>query len=142
EVKGILPYLAPEVLREKQFSRASDIYALGVIMTEIANGKRSKCKPEFDFVIPDCYVKLAERCIDSDLKKRPTVKEIWKKVDEWNELMKSSDDENEVKKQFLEADKIIKTLPISVQDHDNDPYTSKIISDEECKTQLQSLELS
>ncbi|CAG8839721.1 20114_t:CDS:1, partial [Cetraspora pellucida] len=39
-----------------------------------------------------------------------------------------SDDENEVKKQFLEADKIIKT--------------SKIISEEEYITQFQILELS
>ncbi|CAG8644506.1 8031_t:CDS:1, partial [Cetraspora pellucida] len=72
----------------------------------------------------------------SDLQKRPTVKEIWKKLDKWNEVMKSSDDENKVKKTILRRDEIIKTLPISVQDHDNDSYASKIISEEECKTQL------
>ncbi|CAG8828984.1 22930_t:CDS:2, partial [Cetraspora pellucida] len=42
------------------YSKTSEV--MGIIMTEIANGKCSpfKCKPGFDFGIPDCYVMLAE----------------------------------------------------------------------------------
>ncbi|RIB27169.1 hypothetical protein C2G38_2062727 [Gigaspora rosea] len=40
----------------------------------------------------------------------------------------SSDGENEIKKQFLNADKIIKTSPIIPQKHSDDMHTSKMIS--------------
>src|SRR3954454_7279372 len=38
KVFGVLPYVAPEVLTKKAYSKASDIYSFGVIATEILTG--------------------------------------------------------------------------------------------------------
>src|SRR5436305_6523921 len=35
EVYGVLPYIAPEVLRGCQYTTAADIYSFGIIMNEI-----------------------------------------------------------------------------------------------------------
>lgn len=37
---GTMPYMAPEVLRGEKAMRASDVYALGVVMYEMATGRR------------------------------------------------------------------------------------------------------
>src|ERR1044072_2006444 len=38
-VCGVLPYLAPEVLLHQPYTKESDIYSLGVIMSEMSIGK-------------------------------------------------------------------------------------------------------
>ncbi|CAG8589539.1 19903_t:CDS:2 [Racocetra fulgida] len=92
-----MPYVAPEVLQGKPFSQAADIYSLGIIMTEIATGKRAFdgipfdlklsvkiCRgerPEFNEGIPECYITLAKRCMDPDPKKRPIATIIDSKID-------------------------------------------------------------
>ena len=37
-VYGVLPYVAPEVLRGKEYTQASDIYGFGIIIYEVFNG--------------------------------------------------------------------------------------------------------
>src|SRR5437763_2723343 len=37
-VYGVLPYVAPEVLRGKEYTQASDIYGFGVIAYEVCTG--------------------------------------------------------------------------------------------------------
>ena len=37
-VYGVLPYVAPEVLRGKEYTQASDIYGFGIIIYEVING--------------------------------------------------------------------------------------------------------
>src|SRR6185369_2556767 len=39
KVYGVLPYIAPEVLNGEPYTKASDIYSFGIIMTEISSGK-------------------------------------------------------------------------------------------------------
>jgi len=57
KICGILPYIAPEVLVGQPYTKASDIYSLGVIMTEISTGQRA-----FDGIPFDDY--LVSRIID------------------------------------------------------------------------------
>ena len=38
EIYGVLPYIAPEVLRGKPYTKASDIYSIGIIMWELTSG--------------------------------------------------------------------------------------------------------
>ncbi|CAG8515307.1 12516_t:CDS:2 [Cetraspora pellucida] len=58
---GIMPYVAPEVLKRAPFTQAADIYSLGIIMTEIATGKRAFDgeRPGFNEGIPECYITLS-----------------------------------------------------------------------------------
>ncbi|POG66067.1 hypothetical protein GLOIN_2v1661135, partial [Rhizophagus irregularis DAOM 181602=DAOM 197198] len=37
EIYGVLPYMAPEILRKKPYSSASDIYSLSMIMWEFTS---------------------------------------------------------------------------------------------------------
>ncbi|RIA88949.1 kinase-like domain-containing protein, partial [Glomus cerebriforme] len=38
KVYGVLPYVAPEVLSGKQYTKESDVYSLGIIIYEVING--------------------------------------------------------------------------------------------------------
>ncbi|RIB11711.1 kinase-like domain-containing protein [Gigaspora rosea] len=153
EIYGVMPYVAPEVLSgEQQFTQKADIYGFGVIMAEMSTGQRPfdgrkfdvklsveicrGLRPEFAPETPNCYIELAEKCMNSDPQKRPSAFDIRGTIEDWlrrmddNAKIKYSflkiDDNDEIKKQFLEADKVIKSLPIPK--HPDEMYTSKIIS--------------
>src|SRR5260364_173806 len=81
-IHGVLPYIAPELFQKKPYTEASDIYSFGIIMVEMTTGQRpfNYCKFNFDLVLricnglrpnfapgtPDCYVELANHCMNSD----------------------------------------------------------------------------
>src|SRR5438128_3116147 len=87
-IQGVLPYIAPEVLRSHKFTQESDIYSFGIIMHQIANGEPpfrnwsfddkhlairicNGLRPEMPDSVPEEYKKLAERCCDANPNKRP-----------------------------------------------------------------------
>ncbi|CAG8762324.1 8757_t:CDS:2, partial [Racocetra fulgida] len=88
-VYGVLPYIAPELLRGGQFTKATDIYSFGIIMWEISSGKPVYSDREHDVSLkweiidglrpkiaentPKCYEELMKMCWDKDHNKRPTV---------------------------------------------------------------------
>ncbi|RIA92339.1 kinase-like domain-containing protein, partial [Glomus cerebriforme] len=85
---GVLPYMAPEVLRNKPYTSSSDIYSFSMIMWEFTSGippfnnkahdfqlSLSICegeRPEINENTPKCYKELMEKCWDTDPFKRPT----------------------------------------------------------------------
>jgi serine/threonine protein kinase len=97
-VYGNLPYIAPEVLRGKEYTYKSDIYSVAILMWEIsfgqppfvnhehnsiltikiANGMRPKILSE----IPSEYKNLMEQCWDADPSKRPDINTLYDKVEE------------------------------------------------------------
>jgi len=105
KVYGVFPYVAPEVLREKKYTQASDIYSFGIIAYEIFSGRNyfeeihkkvSKdegllvleiCRghrPDIDKVpIPQELKDLIRQCWNSDLEKRPTAGKLDKILDSW-----------------------------------------------------------
>ncbi|GBC04102.1 hypothetical protein RclHR1_05510003 [Rhizophagus clarus] len=99
EIYGVVPYIAPEVLRKKPYTPASDIYSFSMIMWEFTSGippfnDRAHdyqliydiCKgerPEIIRNIPKCYVDLMKRCWDSNPSNRPTIIEFEHKISEW-----------------------------------------------------------
>ncbi|RIB09604.1 kinase-like domain-containing protein [Gigaspora rosea] len=136
-IYGVLPYVAPEVLKGSRFTQAADIYGLGVIMSEMSTGQRPFDRYEFDLSLqfkictglrpdfakgtPECYKKLADQCMDSNPQNRPTIYDIRDKINEW------INDKNEIMNQFLCADKItVDSLDIS-QNNPDHMYTSKLI---------------
>ncbi|CAI2178863.1 13420_t:CDS:2, partial [Funneliformis geosporum] len=92
-IYGVLPYVAPEVLRGNPITKASDFYSFGIVMWALSAGVRPWCNRPHDFKLaseicngirPDIidgtpydYVKLMTQCWHSDISKRPTASEIY-----------------------------------------------------------------
>jgi len=96
---GNLPYVAPEVLRNEPYTKASDIYSFGVLMSVMStckepfNGIRRDClglricegsRPEFARNTPKSYIELANKCMNADPGKRPTAKKIHGILELWS----------------------------------------------------------
>ncbi|RIA84050.1 kinase-like domain-containing protein [Glomus cerebriforme] len=112
---GVLPYMAPEVLRNKPYTSASDIYSFSMIMWEFTSGfppfsRRAHdyqlslgiCEGERPEVIentPKCYIELMKKCWDSDSIKRPNITDIEIIISQWlkcvNKYYKLNDDNND-----------------------------------------------
>ncbi|KAG9290405.1 hypothetical protein G9A89_007136 [Geosiphon pyriformis] len=92
DVYGVLPYVAPEVLKEISCSSASDIYSFGIIMWEVSAGQKpfadrshdydlaleicNGLRPEVVAGTPRRYFSLMERCWDAEPAKRPSAAEL------------------------------------------------------------------
>ncbi|RIB30238.1 hypothetical protein C2G38_2026978 [Gigaspora rosea] len=96
----LMPYAAPEV-----YQASSRVHKKQIFMVNINKGLR----PEFAPGTPKCYIESARKCMDSDPQKRPA-EDVNRKFEEWNRIMESLDNENEIKKQFLDADKMAKVF--------------------------------
>src|SRR5581483_4085664 len=99
EIYGVLPYMAPEILRNNPYTPESDIYSFSMIMWEFTSGvppfnrkahdlqlSLSICKGERPEIIkntPKCYMQLMEKCWDSDPSNRPTIEMLENIISEW-----------------------------------------------------------
>jgi len=86
-IRGVLPFIAPEVFHTHEFTQKSDVYSFGIIMYLIATGEPPFRDRQFDRGLvcdilgglrppmpdsaPEEYKKLAEQCCDADPDKRP-----------------------------------------------------------------------
>jgi len=92
EIYGVIPYIAPEIFKGGPYSKASDIYSLGMIMWEFTTGRKPFANVEHDVDLirkivdgkrpvitkntPKFLANLLERCWDTDPSKRPSILEI------------------------------------------------------------------
>src|SRR6266496_5065005 len=99
EIYGVMPYMAPEILRNKPYTSASDIYSFSMIMWEFTSGIPpfnhkahdhqfiiSICKgerPEIMKNTPKCYIDLMKKCWDPDPSNRPTIIMLENIISEW-----------------------------------------------------------
>ncbi|RIB26447.1 kinase-like domain-containing protein [Gigaspora rosea] len=113
-VFGVLPYIAPEVLRKKKYEKAADIYSFGIIMNQVASGY----PPYFDCnhdtglalqiieegrrpginenTTPQAIIDLIKRCWSENPKDRPTAIQLLRelgnyKIDKDHEIWKQID---------------------------------------------------
>jgi len=86
-IRGVLPFIAPEVFHTCKFTQKSDVYSFGIIIYLMATGEPPFRDREFDRElvcrimdglrpsmpdsVPEEYKKLAERCCNADPDKRP-----------------------------------------------------------------------
>ncbi|PKC66201.1 hypothetical protein RhiirA1_460048 [Rhizophagus irregularis] len=97
-IYGNLPYIAPEIMKDKNYTFASDIYSIGILMWEISSGQPPFINFEHDYIIamnilngmrpkivpgtPLEYKILMEHCWDADPLVRPDINALWRKVNE------------------------------------------------------------
>jgi len=110
-IRGVLPFIAPEVFHTCKFTQKSDIYSFGIIMYLIATGEppfRDRqfnrdlvcdilggLRPSTPDSAPEEYKKLAERCCDADPDKRPDAGMLWDGIWELiDEADKDDSDDN------------------------------------------------
>ena len=138
-VYGVLPYVAPEVLRGKEYTQASDIYGFGIIIYEVFNGLPPYhdmahdeflavkichgLRPKFIIKVPQLLEDIAKQCVDADPLKRPTADYLREKFDKWLvDVISCSfefdqlrddvhNDTSEIHKQIKEADEFNKKQP-------------------------------
>ncbi|UZO03229.1 uncharacterized protein OCT59_023637 [Rhizophagus irregularis] len=98
-IYGVLPYMAPEVLRGQQYTKAADIYSFGIIMNEFLSEEIpfndiphneflaiKICKgfrPTISKDIPKLLTDLIIKCWDAEIKNRPTTKELYQLLKKW-----------------------------------------------------------
>jgi serine/threonine protein kinase len=115
-IYGVIPYIAPEVLRGRPYTPESDIYSFSMIMWEFTSGTppfqnkahnhdllSSICegkRPEIIENTPSCYIDLMKKCWDSDPFSRPTIIMLENIISEWSRYInlyyEINKDENEI----------------------------------------------
>ncbi|UZO02611.1 uncharacterized protein OCT59_021090 [Rhizophagus irregularis] len=143
-IYGVLPYMAPEILRGGQYEKSADIYSFGIIMNEyiseeipyndiphdnnlaikICEGLRPKISDD----TPKLISELIVECWDAKPENRPTAKKICKKLQGWRD--EAMDRTGDIYTQIKECEKIRdnKTVPENIQIHPQAIYTSRLLS--------------
>ncbi|PKC62926.1 kinase-like protein [Rhizophagus irregularis] len=141
-IYGIIPFMAPEVLRGKPYSQASDIFSFSIIMWEFTSGilpfndkahdfqlALSICKGERPEIIentPQCYVDLMKKCWDEDPSKRPSASYILNIIKKW--ITRSVVINEELKSNIMEfINAPIKHNNQIVESHPQVCYTSHLL---------------
>ena len=123
DIYGVIPFMAPEVLRGKPYTLASDIYSFSMVMWEFTSGVTpfhdrahdlqlcvSICKDERPEILentPQCYVDLMEKCWNKDPLKRPFALEVLNIIEKWIYIGDFEDISEDLKSnimEFIEAD--------------------------------------
>ncbi|RIB06133.1 kinase-like domain-containing protein [Gigaspora rosea] len=119
-VYGVLPYVAPEVLKKGHYTTASDIYSFGIILWEILYGKSVSfdeahkpqlmtdiclhdLRPAIIMDTPQCYIGLMKQCWESNPENRIAATKICEILKEWQS------DEN-ILLELIKSDEILKNI--------------------------------
>src|SRR5687768_15048933 len=149
DIYGVLPFVAPEILRGKPYTLASDIYSFSMIMWEFTSGippfynrahdlqlSLSICngeRPEIIENTPQCYIDLMKKCWDEDPLKRPNVSEVYNIIENWyNKICneKINKESKDIIKGFYEADKYLEQKQsnvLTLTSHPQAYHTSRLL---------------
>lgn len=85
ECVGTLPYIAPEIMNEENYSFPCDVYSFSIILYEILSNNKFTCSlsnlfkgnyPKKPENIPNCFWELIQKCWSADHNKRPSFEQI------------------------------------------------------------------
>ena len=153
KIYGVLPYIAPEILRGQNYTKAADVYSFGIIMYEVFSGlppyhdvshdKNLAMKiclgfrPRFNIKVPQLIVHLIKRCLDANPLNRPTALEIEDILYQWYWDFDKPNEQIELTKQIKEAEEINNlstnsiisstSLALSYETHSEAIYTSRLL---------------
>ena len=120
-IYGNLPYIAPEVIAGKGYTKASDVYSIGMLMWEISSGQppffNYENKNDYDFAMkivngmrpkiapetPLKYKELMKQCWDASPLKRPDIRTLYNIIEKINRYYHSINEEqltNNIKMQL------------------------------------------
>lgn len=145
KVYGVLPYVAPEILRGQPYTQASDIYSFAMIAYEVltnscpypglAYDRLSVSKicqglrPNLEVIkIPQLLKDLVKRCWDADIQQRPNVAELYKTIKGWWEEVKDKKN-TDFYWQFKESENEYNSFSqiIPYRFHSQTIYTSRLL---------------
>ncbi|EXX51419.1 Ypk2p [Rhizophagus irregularis DAOM 197198w] len=153
KIYGVLPYIAPEILRGQNYTKAADIYSFGIIMYEVISGLPPYydlshdnnlaiqiCKglrPRFNIKVPQLIVHLIKRCLDANPLNRPIAKEIISILFRW-QYESNNKQTIELQVQIKEAEEINNNSSnssitsansfLSYNTHSEAIYTSRLLN--------------
>ncbi|CAB4439848.1 unnamed protein product [Rhizophagus irregularis] len=127
DIYGVIPFMAPEVLRGKSYTPASDIYSFSMIMWELTSGV-----PPFNNRAHDIQLSLSiylmKRCWNEDPLKRPSSEEVLKIISKWIFRPNVVNDELESNiMEFINAP-IGQYNNLVTQSHPKACYTSRLLN--------------
>lgn len=149
EIFGVLPYVDPEVLLNKTYTQASDIYSLGIIAYEIFANSSPYLDREHDtslaldifqgrrpnleeLKIPQMLKDLIRRCWDADPNKRPNANELERTLRNWQQNTEFVSQLREIE---VEYDQF--SQKTSYKSHPTAIMTSKLINTKQITQLLQ-----
>ena len=149
KIFGVIPYLAPEVLSRKPYTKESDIYSFGMIMWEHTTGKKpfhdrshnhllisdilNGERPQITDDTPEFYADLMKRCWDHNPENRPTAFNIRVCFDEYHygvteERKKTIELAESKRQEMIKSDKFLLDIK-NYKHHSGSFYTSRLLNE-------------
>ncbi|GBC01523.1 hypothetical protein RclHR1_04210009 [Rhizophagus clarus] len=144
DIYGVIPFIAPEVLRGKPYTPTSNIYSFSMIMWEFTSGvppfndrahnlqlSISICKGERPEIIentPQCYMDLMKKCWNEDPLKRPSAEKVKNIIGDWIFRPYNNEISEELKSNIMEfINAPIGNNNIITESHPQAYYTSRLL---------------
>ncbi|UZO10138.1 uncharacterized protein OCT59_001736 [Rhizophagus irregularis] len=144
-IYGVLPYMAPEVLRGYQYTKASDIYSFGIMMNEYISEETPYNNIPHDYALsikickglrpnifkytPKLLADLINKCWDAKAENRPTAKELYQKLNErYNDMNKDSESQVDEYDDKIKLNRTSEKRSSSIQTHPQAIYTSRLLN--------------
>jgi serine/threonine protein kinase len=148
KIYGVIPYLAPEVLSKKPYTKESDIYSFGMIMWEFTTGKKpfhdrshnhflitdilKGERPQITDDTPEFYAELMKKCWDHNPENRPTAREIFDCLWEYRRTGRKKEKIIELaetkRQEIIKSDKFLSDTK-NYKHHPESFYTSRLLNE-------------